>query len=372
VWTQPSGYNLARIKVYCDHGTYLTWRGGRQFALELIRDCPNGKTPALLLTNEETVEHLQMQSDTEFITVVKVGLVAGSGSAVKSYLAKATGVTAFDFEELKLSRQLRLADIREWLRSDSSKLIDLAELIGEHTCHEDDSAQNGTDEVLSVLRQLLTTNPDWLRSMSLVLSENLKPRMNKVQEEAAEFEELLKDTKCGEDECQTWLEAHPWILGLEYTKVRPRQSATRGKMDFLLERYDGFHDLLELKDPQDAIIIEKPSLNNSAPPPSHYSLSPAVANALAQAHSYRLRLTEDEAQMLREHKVSRTRHPRMVIIVGRDANLTDHGREVLAEFNRSLHRVEIIPYDKVVDRAQMLVRNIEAYLFSREREVPPA
>lgn len=364
-----AGYNLADLTLYCDHHCYFTWRGGRQFALDVKKNCPHGKTPALLLTNRENVEHLQFQSEREHITVVMMKVVGSSGSALSAYLAKAVGVRPADFEDIKLNRLIKVGDIRDWVGNDIARLLDLVRLIGQQAgLSQVEGGEYSTEDFEAVLRELVAAGPGWLGSMSRIVSENLRPRIVRVQQEADEFESLLKEEDCGEDECQAWLEEHPWILGLEYARVRPRQSATRGKMDFLLERYDGFHDLLELKSPQDDIVVEKSSNNESVPPPSHYSLSPAVANALAQAHSYRLRLTRDEAAMLHEHNLEKTRHPRVIIIVGRDARLTGHGRDVLAEINRSLHRVEIIPYDKVVARARMLVKNVEAYLFTRERE----
>ncbi len=364
-------HNLAWLTVYSDHQCNLTWPGGRRFALDVKGRCPAGKRPALLLTNQQQIQKYELESDTEYIVVVKMDVVRSGGSAFAAYLAIASGAQPSDYEDIQLNRQLKVGDIEAWVLQDVKRLIELARVISSQVkvTEENDGTDISADDLEAIFSELLPLGPNWLAAVSSALGKNLEPRIRQVQAEATEFEELLQQEGCGEDECQDWLEAHPWILGLEYTRVRARQSATRGKMDFLLERYDGFHDLLELKGPQDKIIVEKPIEGDSTPPPSHYHLSKPVANALAQAHSYRVRLTADESAMNREHNVQNTRHPRVMIIVGRSTDLTPHGREVLEELNRSFHRVEIVPYDLVVSRARMLVKNIERYLVAREDDI---
>jgi len=61
------------------------------------------------------------------------------------------------------------------------------------------------------------------------------------------------------------------------------------------------------------------------------------------------------------------RHPRIVIVIGNNARMSDTTRDILEEINRSLHRVVIIPYDWVADRAEMMVGNVEKYLQKRHQ-----
>jgi len=47
---------------------------------------------------------------------------------------------------------------------------------------------------------------------------------------------------------------------------------------------------------------------------------------------------------------------------GRQSDLADHERLVLLELNRSLHRVVVVPYDVIAQRAEGTLANISTYL----------
>jgi hypothetical protein len=64
--------------------------------------------------------------------------------------------------------------------------------------------------------------------------------------------------------------------------------------------------------------------------------------------------------------LSHARDPRVIVVLGKAADLTDHAREVLRELNLSLHRVEIVPFEVLSQRAQALVANVERYLLAAE------
>ena len=105
--------------------------------------------------------------------------------------------------------------------------------------------------------------------------------------------------------------------------MRSRQPLPRGVVDFILERFDGFHDLLELKSPQDP-IVEAPDAAEGPPPANRYSLSPTLAVALAQVHVYRDTLTAHEQVSDQLFGLPHTRDPRVIIVIGKAASLPDH------------------------------------------------
>jgi hypothetical protein len=164
---------------------------------------------------------------------------------------------------------------------------------------------------------------------------------------------------------QTFIEDNLWLLGLDYAVMRPRKSGPSGTADFLLQRYDGFHDLLELKSPHDE-IIRAPEVADGAgvPPPHEYALSKTLAQALAQAIVYRDRLTRHPDAAEEFYGLPHTRDPRLVIVIGKADPLPDHRRRVLLELNRSLHRVEVVPYDVLAKRASAVLNNIELHLLA--------
>ena len=57
-------------------------------------------------------------------------------------------------------------------------------------------------------------------------------------------------------------------------------------------------------------------------------------------------------------------------MIGRTAKLTDPGKSILRELNRSLHRVEIVPYDILGQRAGATLNNVERYLIAADEADP--
>jgi ParB-like chromosome segregation protein Spo0J len=55
-------------------------------------------------------------------------------------------------------------------------------------------------------------------------------------------------------------------------------------------------------------------------------------------------------------------------VVGLAGSLPEHRLRVLRELNRSLHRVEVVPYDALGDRAASVLDNVERYLSVVEEE----
>ncbi len=138
----------------------------------------------------------------------------------------------------------------------------------------------------------------------------------------------------------------------------------------MLERFDGYHDLLELKDPQDP-IIEAPTPKDGVPPPaSSYRLSSSLAQALAQIHVYRDVLTNDADTVEKLYGLNETRDPLLIIVIGQVASLTTDKARVLKNLNLSLHRVEIVPYDVLGTRAHTVIKNVERYLTERASPGP--
>jgi hypothetical protein len=65
---------------------------------------------------------------------------------------------------------------------------------------------------------------------------------------------------------------------------------------------------------------------------------------------------------LEQFGLPHTRDPRIIIVIGNVSTLPDDRRRVLAEMNKSLHRVEIVGYDVLAEGAQAMLANVERYL----------
>ncbi len=207
----------------------------------------------------------------------------------------------------------------------------------------------------------ITSTPRGRLAAADALSSRLTDRIKDARAAAGSFTEVLDDPGSSETDCQNFITEHPWLIGLDYASVRPKKQIIKGELDFILERYDGFHDILELKSPQDAIITVKRA-KDGCPPPSSYSLSPSLSTALAQTHAYREILSSNERTLEEWYDLSHSRAPKILVVIGRLNNLDQRGKEILDQLNRSLHRVEIIPYDVLRRRAESQLDNLERYL----------
>jgi hypothetical protein len=198
-----------------------------------------------------------------------------------------------------------------------------------------------------------------------LLSARVAERLSDAREAADAFDNLLRTS--GETDIQHFLEAHPWLLGLDYARVRARQPIVRGAVDFLLERFDGFHDLLELKSPNDLLFEAVGGAKADIRSPSAFRLSKPLSLALAQVHTYRDILshetTHEEMYGLRN-----TRDPRITILIGRASELTDQEERILHELNCSLHRVEVVPFDVLARRARAVLDNVARYLVAADKQ----
>jgi len=386
----------------------MHFRNGQVLAKRVRGATPEGKRPVMLLTTIEDVEERAIETDTDYIFVVNLPryLEEASGDAAVSYLARNLGIGRLsEFADVRpaevrafLDLHLDADRIAEWASSDDARIEAIRRIPGV----QDEATAHGPIDVLNALQTLeeldsamvvaiaellgpevdsedrlrllraLTDDSEGRYVTGEVLSQRTTDRLADARDAVADYSALLADTDASETDVQRFLEQNLWLLGLDYAAMRHRRPLPRGEMDFILERFDGFHDVLELKSPQDPIITG-PAAADMPPSASAYSLSPTLAGALAQVHVYRDILTSEEGTIERLYGLQNTRDPRVIIVVGSSERLPDHFRRVLRELNRSLHRVEIVPYDVLGERATAVLDNVNKYLLvaNSESGAPP-
>jgi hypothetical protein len=382
------------------------FRNGECMAANVQGQCPPGKTPALLLTDQDDVDEGYRETPRHLVFVLNLPRYLHTyADPSLAYQAHRLGGGLTQLGPLNeragdrvragaavLEAQIDFDQIAAWAGEDGERLGRLRELAG-----GEDRADLGdvldalaglgeeldSDAVARIgalfgpgaererrleLLRAIAADPDGRYLTGEVMLEELPRRIDEAREALADYRALLGDPGSGETDLQEFIEERLWLLGLEYVKFRARRPLIRGTADFILERVDGFHDLLELKDPQDKIVVA-PDANDGVPPPANkYALSPALAKALAQSHVYRHTLTSDDRANEQNFGLRDTRDPRLVIVIGRAGALPEHRLQVLRELNKSLHRVEVVPYDALGDRAERVLDNVEKYLSVADAE----
>lgn len=415
-WDSPLKYRrggrtfLGGIDIYYDFNwrkvvghNRSQFRNGQALAQLARARCPKEKRPALLLTARTDTPERPITADERFYLVVNLPryLARATGNAAVSYYAEELSREIAAFEELEelasradvVDAVLSVERIAEWATADparlqqlrgrlaaadSERVADLPSLVGAFEALE--ALELEADAVAAIaalfgpgvereqraaLLRAVTDDTTGRYIAGEVLVERMADRIADAREARAEYQALLDDDSVGETRMQEFIAANLWLLGLEYARLVPQQRLLTGTMDFVLERHDGFQDLLELKDPRDQIVtLTGDYPGPAAPPPSAYALSQDLAQALAQVHSYRDRLTRHADATEDLLGLSASRDPWIIIVIGRGDRLPEHSRRVLTEVNKSLHRVEVVPYDVLAKRADAVLDNIEKYLLT--------
>jgi hypothetical protein len=401
---------LAGIDVYYDFDWFdhfndgrAQFRNGKRLAERVIADAPDGKVPALLLTDNDDVDERAIETPSHYVLIINLPryLELADPDAAVAYLARGLGrdlVRAGELHALAeadpdaLAALFRLhldvSHIAEWAGADDARIEQLRQLVGaarpDRSLRPEEVAEilRGWDrldsQVVDALAEVLSSCNDVEAQMRLLqaMNENVDGRYVTAEVLAARTEDRLADARAAADDfdallatgdhtetdLQEFLEANIWLLGLDYSRMRARYPIVRGTVDFILERFDGFHDLLELKAPTDPIIVA-PDEDGPPPSASRYALSSSLARALAQVHVYRDSLAHS-ATVDEQFGLRNSREPRMVIVIGTANALSPHRLRVMRELNRSLHRVEIVPYDVIAKRARARLNAIEHYLLA--------
>jgi hypothetical protein len=287
-----------------------------------------------------------------------------------------------------LEQKLSVDRVADWLRQDGERIERLASLV-DFRADAPSDVQHALDAIAalgdldgnqtqllidfvirltdtnqrSVLIRGATTDPPGRQAAAVILRERVADRIADARRDLDTYRALLDNPAASETDMQAFLATHSLLFGLEYASIRPQQSGPSGTMDYLLERFDGYNDVVELKGPNEPILRSREQTpGGGVPSPHRYRLGKELAHALPQALAYRDRLNRHPGAAEEFHGIRNAREPRLLIVLGRQSDLADHERLVLQELNRSLHRVVLVPYDVIAQRAEGTLANISTYL----------
>lgn len=394
-------YDFEWLEVFSDERTHF--RHGQKLAEGVQQRCPDGLEPALLLTRRTDVEQGLLRTPTYFLYVLNIDeWLSAEDDFALAYLATHLAVEPENlgrFANLSrigdsaqvsefLEQQLSVDRVAEWLQQDNGRLERLARLV-ELRVDALTDVQQALDAIAALgdldepqVKQLVdfvihltaadqravlirgaTTDQPGREAAAVVLHERVAERVADARHDLDAYRTLSDSPAASEADMQEFLATHPLLFGLEYASIRPQKSGPSGSMDFLLERFDGYNDVVELKGPNEPILRSREQEPGSGvPTPHQYRLGKELAHALPQALAYRDRLSRHPGAAEEFHGIRNAREPRLLIVLGRRSDLVDHERLVLLELNRSLHRAEVVPYDVIAQRAEATLANISAYL----------
>lgn len=161
----------------------------------------------------------------------------------------------------------------------------------------------------------------------------------------------------GSNSWQRWIYDHNWLFGVNYeAPIEKAKINLTGIMpDYLFPTLDGFVDILEIKLPEDEVLL----LDSSHPGSWRWS---AEANkALGQVVNYlggidRLRFEiERNVRAVYGREICLLK-PRAYILIGDSKNWTSDKKEGLRKMSHALHGIEVITYNDLLNRGNESIR----------------
>lgn len=166
------------------------------------------------------------------------------------------------------------------------------------------------------------------------------------------FEEMLAENRV-ENDWQKWFIANEWILGSEFVRILDERGIdTSNISDFLMEAYDGFLDIIEIKRPEGSLSFWASNKDHG-----NYVMSSDLTKAITQASRYIYEVEREANSIKFLEKVDnvKTVKPRCVLIFGRSFNWDQEMLEAYRILNSGFHNLTILTYDHVLNRAKRIL-----------------
>lgn len=166
-----------------------------------------------------------------------------------------------------------------------------------------------------------------------------------------EFEQMLMDDLV-ESPWQEWFQRNSWVLGSQFVRVLDeRHIDTTHISDFLMQAYDGFLDIVEIKRPERGLQFWAANLDHD-----NYIPSQHLTKAITQAtrYIYEVEREANSVKFLDRVGGVRTVKPRCILIFGRSVNWGQKQIESYRILNSGYHNLTILSYDHVLQRARKI------------------
>lgn len=194
---------------------------------------------------------------------------------------------------------------------------------------------------------------DFLAMHSIVPHDVLRGLEHRRRERAVEYFEEMLNSDLKEGRWQAWFTENSWVLGSEFVRVlEEREIDTRNIADYLMQAYDGFLDIIEIKRPEGGLRFWATSKDHG-----NYVPSIDLVKAITQATRY-IHEVEREADSVKfQDRIGGVKaiKPRCILVFGRSQGWNREQREAYRILNASYHNITILTYDHVLSRAKRML-----------------
>jgi hypothetical protein len=221
--------------------------------------------------------------------------------------------------------------------------------------------QHTTEAVKNLKEQKKLLKSEIEQLEELQRSSNIALFQNRIKElkERLESKKQFAETR-GKNSWQTWIYNNNWLFGSNYqTPIEKEKIGFDSIPDYLFPTIDGFLDILEIKLPSHDVILD----DNSHPHSFKWSgkASEAIGQVVTYLHEIEInqfqiqqRIEENYKELFNEQKIFVIK-PRAFILVGRNVDWSPEKRRALRKLNYSLHGIEVMTYDDLLNRGERIV-----------------
>jgi len=168
----------------------------------------------------------------------------------------------------------------------------------------------------------------------------------------SEFEGMLRENLV-EQRWQEWFTRNSWVLGSEFVKILDeREIDSEHITDYLMQAYDGFLDIIEIKRPEGNLQFWANAQDHGNFVPSN-DLTKAITQATK--YIYEVEREANSIKFLERVGNVKTIKPRCILIFGRSTNWNEEQRQAYRILNSSYHNLTIMTYDHVLSRAKRIL-----------------
>ncbi len=214
------------------------------------------------------------------------------------------------------------------------------------------------DKVTEVLKQIFENNESAVLTKYLLendlLADDLesaveyKSRVSAVNEFIA-----MMNSPHAESDWQKWFQKNSWVIGSDFVRILDeRRIDVKNISDYLVEAYDGFLDVIEIKKPSSDLKFWSDFKDHDNYYP-HSDLTKAITQSINYINQIEKQIDSKEfSKRIDDVTVIK---PRCTLIFGRSIDWDDEQKEAYRILNSSYHNVTILTYDHVLERAKRML-----------------
>ncbi|PIR03951.1 MAG: hypothetical protein COV59_02090 [Candidatus Magasanikbacteria bacterium CG11_big_fil_rev_8_21_14_0_20_39_34] len=195
-------------------------------------------------------------------------------------------------------------------------------------------------------------------------------KVEEYKNDLIEFKSLIESSETTETDIQNFLENRVWFFGLNYVQSKRNSKPKFGsglgsQYDFLLEGFNQVYDIVELKGPNDELfeLDSSGERTRSFDDRTDYRFSQKFSRALHQVMLYMQEFEESFGHIKEQQpSIQNFMYPKGTIVLSKRSLFPKTGRnsqKYLHLANRQFANVDILTYDDLADRAQIIINFIE-------------